>query len=63
MDDFEVLQNLWEESLEYVKESEMRARIGRVSDRMLKFDFFFGVMLGQTVLSHNNNFKSHIAGK
>ena len=27
LDNFEVLQNLWEESLEYVKESEMRARI------------------------------------
>ena len=49
VDNFEVLQNLWEESLEYVKESEMRARIGGVSDRMMKFDFFFGVMLGQTV--------------
>ena len=28
VDNFEVLQNLWEESLEYIKESEMRARIG-----------------------------------
>ena len=50
-----MLQNLWEESLEYVNESEMRARIGGVSDRMMKFDFFFGVMLGQTVLSHSDN--------
>ena len=33
----------------------MRARIGGVSDRMMKFDFFFGVMLGQTVLSHSDN--------
>ena len=29
----------------------MRASIGGVSDRMMKFDFFLGVMLGQTVLS------------
>ena len=56
VDNFEVLQNLWEESLEYVEESEMRARIGSVSDRMMKFDFFFGVMLDQTVLSHSDNF-------
>ena len=55
VDNFEVLQNLWEESLEYVKESEMHARIGGVSDRMMKSDFFFGVMLGQTVLSHSDN--------
>ena len=55
MDNFEVLQNLWEESLEYVKESEMRARIGGVSDGMMKFDFFFGLMLGQTVLFHSDN--------
>ena len=53
VDNFEVLQNLWEESLEYVKESEIRARIGGVSDLMMKFDFFFGVMLGQTVLSRS----------
>ena len=32
----------------------MRAKIG-VSDRMMKFDFFFGVMLGQTVLYHSDN--------
>ena len=30
-------------------------RIGGVSDRMMKFDFFFGAMLGQTVLSHSDN--------
>ena len=33
----------------------MLARIGVTSDRMMKFDFFFGVMLGQTVLSHSDN--------
>ena len=32
----------------------MRARIG-VSDRMMKFDVFSGVMLGQTVLLHSGN--------
>ena len=33
----------------------MHARIGGVSDCMVKFDFFSGVMLGQTVLSHSDN--------
>ena len=55
VDNFEVLQHLWEESLEYVKESEMRARILGLSDRMMKFDFFFGAILGETVLSHSDN--------
>ena len=55
VDNFEVLQHLWEESLEYVKESEMRARILGVSDCMMKFDFFFGAILGETVLSHSDN--------
>ena len=32
----------------------MCARIG-VSDCKMKFDFFLGVMLGQTVLSHSDN--------
>ena len=55
VDNFEVLQHLWEESVEYVKESEMRARILGVSDRMMKSDFFFGAILGETVLSHSDN--------
>ena len=63
VNNFEVLQNLWEESLEYVKESEMRARIGGVSDRMMKFDFFFSVMLGQSVLSHSDNLSRRLLQK
>ena len=33
----------------------MHARVGGVTDCMMKFDFFFGVILGQTVLSHSDN--------
>ncbi len=37
---------LWEESLAYVKESEIRARINGASKLMFTFDFIFGAMLG-----------------
>ena len=33
----------------------MCARIEGVIDGMMKFDVFFGAMLGQTVLSHSDN--------
>ena len=52
---YEVLQMLWQESLEFVKETEMRSRIIGVSACMKSFDFFFGASLGELLLSHSDN--------
>ena len=52
---YEVLQLLWEDSLEVVKEAEMRSRIVGVSTCMKTFDFFFGVVLGEMLLRHSDN--------
>ena len=52
---YEVLQVLWEESLDFVKETEMRNRIQGVASRMTSFDFFFGVSLGELLLKHSDN--------
>ena len=51
----QVLQMLWQESLDFVKETEMRSRIQGVSACMNSFYFFFGVVLGELLLNHSDN--------
>ena len=46
---------LWVESLEGVKDTEMKARIQSVSAQMVHFDFFFGISLGLLILWHTDN--------
>ena len=55
LEDFETLQSVWEEVLEYVKDSDMKARIRGVSTHMRNFYFFLGTMLGHLILSHSDN--------
>ena len=52
---YEALQMLWEESLDFVKETEMRSRIKGVSICMRSFDYFFGASLGELLLKHSDN--------
>lgn len=49
IENYDVLQEVWEESLEYVKEQEMRSRIRGVALYMQTFDFLFGSIDGETV--------------
>ena len=46
---------LRQESLDFVKETEMRSSIQGVSACMNSFDFFFGVVLGELLLNHSDN--------
>ena len=55
IDNFSVLLELWDESLEIVRETEMKARIQGVAAQMKKFEFFFGVSLGLLILRHTDN--------
>ena len=55
VDNFNVLCELWDESLEHVKDTEMKARIQGVAAQMKAFDFFFGVSLGFLLLQHSDN--------
>ena len=55
VDNYEVLNQLWQECLEFVKETEMKARIYGVQSQMQQFDFFFGVTLGELILRHTDN--------
>ena len=50
-----VLTQLWEESLEIAKDSEIVARIRGVPSQMHCFTFLFGVNLGELILRHTDN--------
>ena len=52
---YNVLFQLWEESLDIVKEAEMRGRIIGVSTYMKSFDVYFGVILSEMLLRHSDN--------
>ena len=54
IDNFNVLLELWAESLERVKDTEMKARIQGVAAQMMKYDYF-GVSLGLLILRHTDN--------
>ena len=49
LDNYEVLSVLWIESLDVIKDSDMKARINGVASQMKGFDFY-GVSLGQLIL-------------
>lgn len=66
LDNYNVLLELWVESLERVKDTEMKARVQGVAAQMMKFDYFFGVSLGLLILRHSDNLsktmqKAHIS--
>ena len=48
-----MLCKLWEESIENVHDTEMKAMIQGVAALMLMFDFFLGVSLGKFILRHS----------
>ena len=51
LDNFNVLLEIWAESLERVKDTEMKAKIQGVSAQMMRFDYFFGVSLGLLIFN------------
>jgi hypothetical protein len=54
---------LWQESLGFVKETDMRARILGVSSFMEKFDLFFGIKLGNVILRLSDNLSRSLQAK
>ena len=51
VDNYNVLNELWAESLEHVKDTEMKARIQGVAAQMVKFDYFLWYISGSTILT------------
>ena len=55
LNNYMVLQELWMESLDKVKDSEMKARILGVASQMKTFNYLFGIVLGDLILRHSDN--------
>ena len=58
----ETLQSVWEEALEYVKDSDVKARNRGASTHIRNFDIFFVTLLGHPILSHSNNLSRTFQG-
>ena len=52
---YDVSQQLWEEALEVATDSEVHARIVGVQTTITKFEYLFGVILGDCILNHTDN--------
>lgn len=52
---YSVLQELWEKTVDVVRDTETIARIRGVAAQMTSFDFFFGLVLGEMLLRHCDN--------
>lgn len=55
LENYSILQFLWETCYECTKDSEIRSRIISVKTQMQSFDFLFGVSLGYEILRHTDN--------
>ena len=55
LENYEVLIELWEESVEVVNDTEMKARILSIQSAMQTFDFFYGATLAYMILRHTDN--------
>ena len=63
LDNYSVLQGLWEESEKLTKDSETTARIIGVASQMATFDFYFGVYIGEMILRHSDNLSKALQKK
>ena len=52
---YAVFQELWPECLDCAKDTETKARILRVEAQMKTFNYLFGVLLGEVILSNTDN--------
>jgi hypothetical protein len=52
INNFDSLQRTWEEAVEVVRDTEIKARIRGVSAVMNTCNFLFGCMLGEMILKH-----------
>lgn len=59
---YSIMFCLHRESLDTVKEAEMRSRICGVSSHMQPFYFSFGVVLGEMILQHGDNLSQTLQG-
>ena len=52
---YNVLQELWDQAVTIVHDTEVIARVRGVAAQMQRFEFFFGLLLGETLFRHSDN--------
>ena len=52
---YSVLQSLWDQATDIVHDTETIARIRGVAAHMQSFEFFFALVLGEILLHHTDN--------
>ena len=60
---YSALQHTWDEAIDVARDTETKARIGGVSAQMTKFDFLFGLILGEMLLRHTDNLSKTLQKK
>jgi hypothetical protein len=60
---FRNLQELWLWSYDHCSDTEMKARIRGVQLHSLRFDFFFGLVLGEYILQHADSLSTKLQDK
>ena len=55
IDNWNLLQELWDECLETKLEPDIKGHIIEVKHQIGKFDYFYGVYLGEMLLKHSDN--------
>ena len=63
LENYQILQTAWEQATEVSMDTEIKARILGVSTQMSKFDFLFGIVLGQLILGHSDNLSKTLQKK
>ena len=55
LENYQVLRELWIESADTIRDTEVKANIFGVESQMKRFDYFYGVTLGDLILQHSDN--------
>lgn len=55
IDNYDVFQDFWDEARDICTDAESRARINGVKAQMERFDFLFGLCLGECIMRHTDN--------
>ena len=63
LDNYAVLQQLWDDCLEEHLQSDIKARIIGIQAQMKKFEFFFGLQLNYLILRHSDNLSRTLQSK
>lgn len=63
IDNYNVLNEGWDKACNIVKDTETIARIRGIEAQMASFEFFFGLVLGETLLRHTDNLSRTLQGE